>query len=590
MLKLAENLELPIDFVTERVAFLARTGAGKSGGMRVMFEQMFDAKLFSIFIDPKGDAYGIRAEGTGPGKPILVMGGDYGDISLEPTAGKVVAEFLVKERISTVLDISDFSTKQMWKFVGDFTQRIYKLNREVVHIFLDEADMVAGQNFYDPDCLHGIQLIQNKGRARGFGMTVATQRPQILNKTVLNASGTLIAMQILGDDALKVVKSHLGGSASKETIQEILSVLPTFQPREAFVYSPQTLGLKPVRIEFASFTTFDSMKTPKPGEARREPKSVADIDLSAVREDMAATIEQVKSNDPNELKKQIADLKRDLHKAQAEKAVETKEIVKEVPVIPSEDIKALSAEIVAFRTDYIGGLNAIRDAFALLDGQKVLERIEKSAMAISGKIPERPVTATRPTPAARPLQNVKPSATPTAQSPERGTALNPRQQKILDILRTFEALGKPSVERPIVATFAGMSGKSGTFETYVSRLKTNDPSLVEYLPGSCLGLTDDGRLLAQATVEINSVDDLHQAWKSQLKTAKQIEMLDHIISRHPEPVSRTELADVVGLSVTSGTFETYLSRTKTLGILEYVNTPDGRGVRATGLLFPEGLA
>lgn len=80
MLKLATNLSLPLDFITERIAFLARTGAGKSGGMRVMFEQMLDAKQFVIFIDPKGDAWGIRAAGVGKGRPVLVMGGDYGDV------------------------------------------------------------------------------------------------------------------------------------------------------------------------------------------------------------------------------------------------------------------------------------------------------------------------------------------------------------------------------------------------------------------------------------------------------------------------------------------------------------------------------
>jgi hypothetical protein len=67
-LKLSENLSLPLDFVTERIAFLARTGAGKSGGMRVEFEQFVDAGIFSIFVDPKGDAWGIRAEGKGAGQ------------------------------------------------------------------------------------------------------------------------------------------------------------------------------------------------------------------------------------------------------------------------------------------------------------------------------------------------------------------------------------------------------------------------------------------------------------------------------------------------------------------------------------------
>lgn len=86
-LKIADNLELPLDFMTERIAFLARTGSGKSGGMRVLFEQILLAQQFAIFIDPKGDAWGIRADGTGKGMPVLVIGGDHGDIPLEAHGG-----------------------------------------------------------------------------------------------------------------------------------------------------------------------------------------------------------------------------------------------------------------------------------------------------------------------------------------------------------------------------------------------------------------------------------------------------------------------------------------------------------------------
>lgn len=39
-------LQLPLDFVTERISFLARTGAGKSVGMRVMAEEMVRAGQF----------------------------------------------------------------------------------------------------------------------------------------------------------------------------------------------------------------------------------------------------------------------------------------------------------------------------------------------------------------------------------------------------------------------------------------------------------------------------------------------------------------------------------------------------------------
>lgn len=310
MLKLSSNLKLPVDFTVERIAFLARTGAGKSGGMRVMFEQMIAAKQFVVFIDPKGDAWGVRAAGVGHGLPVLIMGGDHADVPLQPTSGKFTAEFLVRERVSTVLDVSDFGKADMVRFVTDFASTMYRRNRDVVHVFLDEADMVAGERFYDPKCLEAIQLIQNKGRHRGFGVTVATQRSAMINKSVLFASGTLVAMQTTAPRDIKVVREWLEVCGTPEATTEIIQSLPQLKTREAFVYSPQHLGVDPVRITFNEFRTFDSMRTPKPGETRHAPKSLADIDLSAVTRDMADTIDEVNANDPVKLKARLRELER----------------------------------------------------------------------------------------------------------------------------------------------------------------------------------------------------------------------------------------------------------------------------------------
>jgi DNA helicase HerA-like ATPase len=170
-LRISDSLSLPLDFVTERIAFLARTGAGKSGGMRVLAEQMCDAGQFFIFLDPKGDAWGIRSDYS-----VLIMGGDHGDVPLDARSGSFVADFLVRDRISTVLDVSEFSEADMVRFVADFAERFYRTNRAVVHWFLDEADEFAPQSGYTKEatkCLGAIQRIQRRGRGRGIGVKFA---------------------------------------------------------------------------------------------------------------------------------------------------------------------------------------------------------------------------------------------------------------------------------------------------------------------------------------------------------------------------------------------------------------------------------
>lgn len=602
MLKLSENLDLPIDFVTERIAFLARTGAGKSGGMRVLFEQMHAAGQFCVFIDPKGDAWGIRADGIGKGKPVLIIGGDHADIPLEPTAGKYIADFLVRERVSTVLDMSDLSTQQMWTFVSDLGTRMYKLNRDVMHIFIDEADMIAGQQFFDPHCLHAIQLIQNKGRGRGFGMTIATQRPQILNKTVLNASGTLIAMQTIGDDALKVVKSWLGQTGSKETITAILGELPLLQNREAFVYSPQTLGIEPVRIRFATFQTFDSMRTPRPGEARSIPKSVADIDLSAIQRDMAETIEAAKAEDPKTLKKQIRDLEREINELRkgSNSEIREVEVVKEVPVL---DLAALDAhqkllndelwKINSFPSELTELSDKMRRGFEEM-GQAVKQSLDNLRLAAPKLSASNVVEkhARRPTQAAKPVEtrpNVtdRPKSTTHLRSGANSDGkISGPQQKLLDTLWLFESMGVREVKRSNLAAFAGVSPRSSGFEKNLSTLKNHpDGPYVDYLPGSQVVLTEAGRILGNPPeTTIASNRDLLDGWCRHISNPQAV-LLRILFDQYPDSIGRAELANKSDVSVTSSGFEKNLSTLRSLGLIDY--GPD-RTVYATDLLFPFG--
>jgi DNA helicase HerA-like ATPase len=99
-LQIAPGLELPIEAVTETFAILAKRGAGKSNAAVVMAEQMHAAGAPWVAIDPKGDWWGIRSsgDGTGAGLPVLVLGGQHGDVPLEATAARLVADLVVRRR------------------------------------------------------------------------------------------------------------------------------------------------------------------------------------------------------------------------------------------------------------------------------------------------------------------------------------------------------------------------------------------------------------------------------------------------------------------------------------------------------------
>jgi hypothetical protein len=146
-LKIGRGLQLPEDAVTQTFAILAKRGVGKTYTASVMTEELLKAHLPVVAIDPIGVWWGLRhsADGKSEGLPIVVFGGDHGDAPLEKGAGEVLADLVVDERFSCVLDLSSFRKGEQIRFMTDFAERLYRRNREPLHLMLDEADSFAPQ-------------------------------------------------------------------------------------------------------------------------------------------------------------------------------------------------------------------------------------------------------------------------------------------------------------------------------------------------------------------------------------------------------------------------------------------------------------
>jgi DNA helicase HerA-like ATPase len=86
---LGDNLQLPLDFVTQTQAILAKRGVGKSYTASVEAEEMLKAGQQVVVIDPTGAWWGLKssADGKHPGFSIVVFGGEHADVPLEETAG-----------------------------------------------------------------------------------------------------------------------------------------------------------------------------------------------------------------------------------------------------------------------------------------------------------------------------------------------------------------------------------------------------------------------------------------------------------------------------------------------------------------------
>ena len=184
-LEISADLALPVDAVTEAFAIVGQRGAGKTVMAKVLAEEMAEALQPVCVLDPLGVWWGLRssADGKGPGKPYVILGGDHADVPLEPRGGEVVADFVVDEPAWTIVDLSHFRKAEMRRFATAFLSRVYHRNRHPLHLIVDEADLFAPQQKQkeETELLGAMEDIVRRGRARGLGITMVSQRPAVLH-------------------------------------------------------------------------------------------------------------------------------------------------------------------------------------------------------------------------------------------------------------------------------------------------------------------------------------------------------------------------------------------------------------------------
>lgn len=314
-LNLSPDLSLPLDAVTQKFAFLGRTGSGKTYAATKLAEEMHAAGAQIVVLDPVGVWYGLRlaANGKDAGISIPVFGGLHGDVPLEATGGALAANIVADTGGSFILDVSQFeSDADKARFARAFAERFFfrkKGSPSAVHLFLEECQEFIPQNPGREEAmmLHAFTRLTKLGRNFGIGASLISQRPQEVDKKALNMTECLFAFQMTGIHERKTVKAWIHDKGLEGDIE---GDLPKLAVGTAHVWSPQWLQIsKTVRI--AKKRTFNASSTPAVGAAIKA-RELAPIDLERIRKDMAATIERAKQEDPRELRRQVLELQRQL--------------------------------------------------------------------------------------------------------------------------------------------------------------------------------------------------------------------------------------------------------------------------------------
>jgi uncharacterized protein len=485
VLKISDSLSLPLDAATQTFAFVARKGAGKTYAAGKLNELLIEEGVQCVILDTVGNWYGLRiaADGEGKGIDIPVLGGLRADIPLEPTGGELVADLVIETGRSVIIDVSQFSQADRKRFATAFGVRLWQRkkaepNPSPLFLTLEEAQLIVPQMVRGDDArMVGIfEEIIRLGRNYGIGVGMITQRPQSVNKEVLTQTECLIVLQVNGAPERKALRDWIVHQGMDTSLVDELPMLPI---GTAYIWSPQWLGILE-KIQIAKKKTFDASATPKVGEKRLR-RELAPLDLEAFKRKMAATIEKVKENDPAHLKRTIAELRREVQKLQNGKpAVAAKPV--EVPVLPPELVKKID-DLWKARSEIHTHLMTTRDVFR--EVFNALRKADKYGKRLPTFTPEPGLTAEN---MRRTRDTLKTPTNPviyrTHQEPHQGEIIGGMRRMLIALAQ------RSPLSKKQLGVRAGLSSTSGTFGTYLGKLRSSGWVEGE---GDSLSISDAGR-------------------------------------------------------------------------------------------------
>lgn len=564
MLQIGPGIKLPLDFATEAWAVLARRGAGKSNAGAVMVEELYRNHLPFVVLDPKGDWWGIRssADGKSDGLAIPVFGGRRGDVPLEPGAGHLIADLVLGDQssyLSCVLDVSLFSISEQRRFLRDFLDRLFRHKDEqgVLTLIFEEAHEYLPQVVprESRELVSVAQRIVKQGRQRGLGVGMLSQRSAALNKDVLTQIGALIPMWIMSPQDRAAIKAwvEVGGDAN-----ELINSLHTLKPGEAWLWWPEGNKVQQ-RITFRRRWTFDSGATPKAGQKRLMPRTIADVDLGAIKDSMTETIEKAKAEDPKELRKKIRELEQ--QKSELEKAMTELQPIMEPeivfrPVLTDEDreeTRRLANVLDVLTGDAAVHVQTLRNALALAID------LERTAGVTPAPRP-KPVQAPYPKPSP-PAPSTRPSMRPPTDRAggDPDEKLSKAERAILTVLAQH---GTRNVIQ--TALQARYSHKGGGYRNSLSSLRTKG-----YIEGrGDLTITSAGLDVLGDYEPLPTGRALAEWWKQNQLSKAERAILDVLLEAYPASVSIVEIAERAGYEPGGGGFRNSLSKLRSLELAE----------------------
>lgn len=577
-----QAFRIPDQAMAQHMAILGKTGSGKTYAAKGLVERLIEAGRRVCVLDPTDAWWGLRSgtDGVRPGLPVVIFGGDHADVPITEHAGAAMGELIAGSDFPSIISLANTTLGERHRFVERFAESLFRCNKRPLYLVIDEADEFAPQSGPPGTerMLGAIDRIVRRGRIKGFRVMMITQRPAVLNKNVLTQANTLVAMRLPSSQDRAAVEAWVKGQADESQAKDMIKSLASLQRGEGWVWAPEINVLE--RTKFPTISTFDSSRTPDDGEPVKSVEVMRAVDVAGITKAMADAIEAAKDNDPDELKKQIKELRKQLQD----------ERLKPIDM-HAGDVGRLQdeiAELTHINREHEKYLRvfAERCDFYSLEIEKCIEGLASLDNACLHKFPRPPLSPYTPREASesratqapeRPPTTHKalaarsaPAVAPPQDRPAAGNIGNDRDLEkgpglILDAVAWWHMLGIETPTRAQVAAVAGYAVTGGSFQKYVSTLSSK--KLIQLSPGA-MSITDEGGEIAAWPDATPSRRSLHDRVLGILDSGPR-KILSVLLEHGTEPMGRTQLGELSGFKATGGTFQKYLSTLSSLGLVTY---------------------
>lgn len=549
-LRISDELSLPIDAITKTYAVLGIRGSGKTNTAVDVVEEIIKAGHVAAIIDPLDVWYGLRSsrDGKSYGLKVYIFGGSHADVPLESTGGELVARFIVENRVPTILSLKHLRKGEQTRFVTDYCEALYHLNKEPLFQVIDECARFIPQRVM-PDmarCVGAVADLYSEGRASGIGGALIGQRSSRINKDVLTQCDVLVTMRTQGPQDRKALEEWVDAHGTDEQKRIFMREIASMPTGTGYFWDPVEDIFK--KIRFRERETFDSSVTPKVGKPVVKPKAYASIDVGLLREKMAATVERAKAEDPKALRSELAAAKKKIAELEARPAPK--------PEIQRVVVPCVDPGIMARLHSMVELANMTLEAAKNISTPSTRNVDGRSAAASGRRTPDL----------QKSVGGVR-TAAAEQDSPRRGVPTNGNPAiagngKIggapARMLQALAAFPGGIMTRRQLAIAATVPVRTSTFRNAISILKT---SAYIRVGGDEICITDLGRVnMPAGAVDQRSVVE---TWRAKFGGVT-LRMLDALLEE-PDGMSRAQLADRAGVDVTTSTFRNGLSLIKNAG-------------------------